>query len=64
MVATDVASRGIGMLERIVISFPFLILSLLLTLCGSMWIVVLSTTDSFVPLVFKSGLLMSRLVLF
>ena len=49
MVATDVASRGIGMLDRIFFSFPLLsslpIFSLLLTLCGLMWIVALSTMD-------------------
>lgn len=48
MVATDVASRGIGMLDRIfVVPFPFLLLFplLLLNLCGSAWTALLSATD-------------------
>lgn len=45
MVATDVASRGIGMLGRIfVVPFLFLLPSLLLYLCGSIWIALLSAT--------------------
>lgn len=67
MVATDVASRGIGMLDRIFISFPmpfpFLTFSLLLTLCGSMWIAVLSAMDNPVCPIVRSGLLMSHWVL-
>lgn len=48
MVATDVASRGIGMLDRIfIVPFPFRFLfpSLLLKLGGFMWIALLSATD-------------------
>lgn len=64
MVATDVASRGIGMLDRIfVVPFPFLLSSLLLTVCGSVWIALLSATDICVCSVLWSGLSMSHWVL-
>lgn len=57
MVATDVASRGIGMLDRIFVApFPSLPPSLLLTVCGSVWIALLSATGSSVCSVIRSGL--------
>ena len=63
MVATDVASRGIGMLDRIFVPPFFFTPSLLLMLCGSMCIALLSATDYDVYQVVWSGLLMSRWVL-
>lgn len=64
MVATDVASRGIGMLDRIfVVPFHFTVPTLLLTLYGSMWIALLSATDCSVCSIMWSGLPMSHWVL-
>lgn len=64
MVATDVASRGIGMLDRIfVVPFHFNVPTLLLTLCGSMWIALLSATDYSICSIKWSGLPVSHWVL-
>lgn len=63
MVATDVASRGIGMLDCIFVPPVSFTPSFLLTLCGSMCIALLSATDYYVYQVVWSGLLMSHWVL-
>lgn len=63
MVATDVASRGIGMLDCIFVSPLFFMPSFLLTLCGFVCTALLSTTDYYVYQVVWSGLLMYHWVL-